>query len=155
MLNTDAELHRWQPQDVSTMIRSGQNTIIFLINNGGYTIEVEIHDGPYNVIKNWNYSASTMTEANAGLRRWNVRRSSRRRSAQPRNWRRTTLCFIEVIVHKDDTSKELLEWGTRVSAANSRAPNPQWPLAVPGCFQLMGSSALWFSLQPSWLFSSD
>ena len=35
------------------------------------------------------------------------------------------LCFIEVIVHKDDTSKELLEWGTRVSAANSRAPNPQ------------------------------
>ncbi|XP_074276961.1 pyruvate decarboxylase 2-like [Silene latifolia] len=23
------------------------------------------------------------------------------------------LCFIEVTVHKDDTSKELLEWGTR------------------------------------------
>ncbi|KAI7992248.1 hypothetical protein LOK49_LG12G00636, partial [Camellia lanceoleosa] len=31
-------------------------TIIFLINNGGYTIEVEIHDGPYNVIKNWKYT---------------------------------------------------------------------------------------------------
>lgn len=44
-------------QDISTMIRNGQNCIIFLINNGGYTIEVEIHDGPYNVIKNWNYSA--------------------------------------------------------------------------------------------------
>ncbi|WRX23528.1 Thiamine pyrophosphate enzyme [Theobroma cacao] len=44
-------------QDVSTMLRCGQNTIIFLINNGGYTIEVEIHDGPYNVIKNWNYTA--------------------------------------------------------------------------------------------------
>ena len=38
------------------MIRWGQNNIIFLINNGGYTIEVEIHDGPYNVIKNWNYT---------------------------------------------------------------------------------------------------
>lgn len=36
-----------------------------------------------------------------------------------------SLCFIEVIVHKDDTSKELLEWGSRVSAANSRPPNPQ------------------------------
>lgn len=35
------------------------------------------------------------------------------------------LCFIEVVVHKDDTSKELLEWGSRVSSANSRAPNPQ------------------------------
>ena len=36
-----------------------------------------------------------------------------------------SLCFIEVIVHKDDTSKELLEWGSRVCAANSRPPNPQ------------------------------
>ena len=35
------------------------------------------------------------------------------------------VCFIEVIVHKDDTSKELLEWGSRVSAANSRPSNPQ------------------------------
>ncbi|KAF5747635.1 Pyruvate decarboxylase isozyme 2 [Tripterygium wilfordii] len=43
-------------QDVSTMLRCEQRTIIFLINNGGYTIEVEIHDGPYNVIKNWNYT---------------------------------------------------------------------------------------------------
>lgn len=49
----------WQmtPQDVSTMITLKQNNIIFLINNGGYTIEVEIHDGPYNVIKNWDYTA--------------------------------------------------------------------------------------------------
>lgn len=38
------------------MIRCGQKNIIFLINNGGYTIEVEIHDGPYNVIKNWDYT---------------------------------------------------------------------------------------------------
>ena len=43
-------------QDVSTMLRCQQNSIIFLINNGGYTIEVEIPDGPYNVIKNWNYT---------------------------------------------------------------------------------------------------
>ncbi|XLR07683.1 hypothetical protein S83_035621, partial [Arachis hypogaea] len=43
------ELAKWYAQDTSTMIRSGQRSIIFLINNGGYTIEVEIHDGPYNV----------------------------------------------------------------------------------------------------------
>ena len=36
-----------------------------------------------------------------------------------------SLCFIEVFVHKDDTSKELLEWGSRVAAANGRPPNPQ------------------------------
>ncbi|CAN6576107.1 unnamed protein product [Malus baccata var. baccata] len=39
--------------------------------------------------------------------------------------KKDSLCFIEVICHKDDTSKELLEWGSRVSAANSRPPNPQ------------------------------
>jgi pyruvate decarboxylase len=37
------------------MMRYKLNPVIFLINNGGYTIEVEIHDGPYNVIKNWDY----------------------------------------------------------------------------------------------------
>lgn len=36
-----------------------------------------------------------------------------------------SFCFIEVIIHKDDTSKELLEWGSRVAHANSRPPNPQ------------------------------
>ncbi|KAL7199630.1 hypothetical protein ACSBR2_021840 [Camellia fascicularis] len=35
------------------------------------------------------------------------------------------LCFIEVIVYKDDTTKELLEWGSRISAANSCPLNPQ------------------------------
>lgn len=43
-------------QEVSTMLRCEQNGIIFLINNGGYTTEVEIHDGLYNVIKNWDYA---------------------------------------------------------------------------------------------------
>lgn len=43
-------------QEISTMLRNKQKNIIFLINNGGYTIEVEIHDGPYNVIKNWDYT---------------------------------------------------------------------------------------------------
>ncbi len=37
------------------MIRRKLPVIIFLINNHGYTIEVEIHDGPYNNIKNWGY----------------------------------------------------------------------------------------------------
>ncbi|KAJ8551046.1 hypothetical protein K7X08_000416 [Anisodus acutangulus] len=65
-------------QDISTMLRCGQRTIIFLINNGGYTIEVEIHDGPYNVIKNWNYTGSmqsTTEKENVGQLRLIVKRS--------------------------------------------------------------------------------
>ena len=43
-------------QEVAQMIRQKLPVIIFLINNRGYTIEVEIHDGPYNNIKNWDYA---------------------------------------------------------------------------------------------------
>ena len=38
------------------MIRLKLPVIIFLMNNHGYTIEVEIHDGPYNNVKNWDYA---------------------------------------------------------------------------------------------------
>ena len=47
------------------MIRYETNPIIFLLNNRGYTIEVEIHDGPYNNIKNWDY-AGLVEVFNAG-----------------------------------------------------------------------------------------
>ncbi|CAA6656892.1 unnamed protein product [Spirodela intermedia] len=116
-------------QDISTMLRCGQNSIIFLINNGGYTIEVEIHDGPYNVIKNWNYTALVDAIHNGDGKCWTtkVRCEEELKEAieTATGTKRECLCFIEVILHKDDTSKELLEWGSRVSAANSRPPNPQ------------------------------
>ncbi|KAJ3682847.1 hypothetical protein LUZ60_013074 [Juncus effusus] len=115
-------------QDVSTMIRAGQNPIIFLINNGGYTIEVEIHDGPYNVIKNWNYTGLIEAIHNGDGKCWTSRVRCEEEltgAIETAMEKKDSFCFIEVIVHKDDTSKELLEWGSRVSAANSRPPNPQ------------------------------
>ncbi|KAL6142301.1 hypothetical protein ACLB2K_060584 [Fragaria x ananassa] len=116
-------------QDVSTMIRNGQRTIIFLINNGGYTIEVEIHDGPYNVIKNWNYTGLVDAIHNGEGKCWTTKVRCEEELIEAietaNGPKKDRLCFIEVIVHKDDTSKELLEWGSRVSAANSRPPNPQ------------------------------
>ncbi|KAL2330711.1 hypothetical protein Fmac_018292 [Flemingia macrophylla] len=116
-------------QEVSTMLRCGQKTIIFLINNGGYTIEVEIHDGPYNVIKNWNYAGLVDAIHNGEGKCWTTKVFCEEELvdaiAIATGPKKDSLCFIEVIVHKDDTSKELLEWGSRVSAANSRPPNPQ------------------------------
>lgn len=116
-------------QDISTMIRNGQRTIIFLINNGGYTIEVEIHDGPYNVIKNWDYTGLVNAIHNGEGKCWTakVRTEDELTAAiaTATGEQKDSLCFIEVFVHKDDTSKELLEWGSRVSAANGRPPNPQ------------------------------
>ncbi|GAB4857351.1 Pyruvate decarboxylase 3 [Ancistrocladus abbreviatus] len=116
-------------QDLSTMLRCGQNAIIFLINNGGYTIEVEIHDGPYNVIKNWNYTAFVEAIRNGEGKCWTAKVRCEEELVQAietaTSSEKDSLCFVEVILHKDDTSKELLEWGSRVSAANSRPPNPQ------------------------------
>ncbi|XP_062016206.1 pyruvate decarboxylase 2-like isoform X1 [Rosa rugosa] len=116
-------------QDVSTMIRCNQKSIIFLINNGGYTIEVEIHDGPYNVIKNWNYTglvdAIHNGEGNCWTTKVRTEEDLTEAIATATGDKKDCLCFIEVIVHRDDTSKELLEWGSRVSSANSRPPNPQ------------------------------
>lgn len=111
------------------MIRAEQNSIIFLINNGGYTIEVEIHDGPYNVIKNWNYTGLVDAIHNGEGKCWTAKvrceAELKEAIATALGSKKDCLCFIEVVVHKDDTSKELLEWGSRVSAANSRAPSPQ------------------------------
>uniref|UniRef100_M8B9R4 pyruvate decarboxylase n=1 Tax=Aegilops tauschii TaxID=37682 RepID=M8B9R4_AEGTA len=116
-------------QDVSTMLRCGQNSIIFLINNGGYTIEVEIHDGPYNVIKNWNYTGLVDAIHNGEGNCWTTKVTCEEELTAAIETatgdKKDCLCFIEVVAHKDDTSKELLEWGSRVSAANSRPPNPQ------------------------------
>ncbi|MCL7050000.1 hypothetical protein MKW94_007165 [Papaver nudicaule] len=116
-------------QDVSTMIRCGQKTIIFLVNNGGYTIEVEIHDGPYNVIKNWNYTKFVDAIHNGEGKCWTTKVKTEEELieaiSKATGEEKDSFCFIEVLVHKDDTSKELLEWGSRVSAANSRPPNPQ------------------------------
>eukprot|EP00850_Spirogloea_muscicola_P014576 SM000105S13921 [mRNA] locus=s105:329101:332909:- [translate_table: standard] len=115
-------------QDVSTMIKNNQRTIIFLINNGGYTIEVEIHDGPYNVVKNWNYAAVIDAFCNGEGKCWTAQVRTEQQlvdSMKTAQEKADHLCFIEVICHKDDTSRDLLEWGSRVSAANSRPPNPQ------------------------------
>ncbi|CAM6067747.1 unnamed protein product [Sphagnum tenellum] len=115
-------------QEVSTMIRYGQHSIIFLLNNGGYTIEVEIHDGPYNIIKDWNYTGvvEAFQNGEGKLLTYKVRTEEdliEAISAAERE--KDSLCFIEVFLYKHDTSKELLEWGSRVAAANSRPPNPQ------------------------------
>ncbi|KAL8109506.1 hypothetical protein AgCh_025565 [Apium graveolens] len=98
-------------------------------DNGGCTIKVEIHDGPYNMIKNWNYTALVDAIHNGEGKCWTTKVGCEEdlveaiETATGEN--KYCLCFIEVICHKDDTSKELLEWGSRVSAANSRPPHRQ------------------------------
>ncbi|KAM6576418.1 hypothetical protein CsatB_028255 [Cannabis sativa] len=113
-------------QEVSTMLRCGQNSIIFLINNGGYTIEEVIHEGSYNVIKNWNYTALVDAINNGEHKCWTTKVSCEEELVEAMKMateeKRECLCFIEVLVHKDDTSKELVEFCLRTSLFTSRSP---------------------------------
>ena len=111
-------------QEVSVMIRYGVNPIIFLINNKGYTIEVEIHDGIYNVIKNWDYKklieAFNADDGNALCLKASTEDEMVDCVKQAKA-HTEGVSFIELIIDKDDCSRELLEWGSRVATANGRA----------------------------------
>jgi pyruvate decarboxylase len=109
-------------QEVSTMIRYGLKPIIFVMNNCGYTIEVEIHDGPYNVINHWNYADLVKAFNAADGKGWGCRVATEGEAedAIKKALSHDGLSLIEVMLDKDDCSKDLLEWGARVAANNSR-----------------------------------
>ena len=111
-------------QEISTMIRYRLNPIIFLINNRGYTIEVEIHDGPYNNIKNWKYSELVdvfNAEDGNGIS-FKVDTEGELRDAIKKSVKHKGLSLIEITIDRDDCSKELLEWGSKVAFNNAREP---------------------------------
>lgn len=111
-------------QELSTMIRYGYKPIIFLMNNGAYTIEVQIHDGPYNVINHWHYAdlVNVFNGKNGKARAFKAPTHQALLDAIQEAKQADTLCFIEVILDKDDCNKNLLAWGARVAAYNSRPP---------------------------------
>ncbi len=113
-------------QEISTIIRYGLKPIIFVMNNGGYTIEVEIHDGPYNAIKNWNYADLVKVFNADDGHGWGYRVTTEggAEEAIKKALSHDGLSLIEVVLDRDDCSRDLLEWGARVAANNSRPPRP-------------------------------
>ena len=111
-------------QELSTMIRYRTNPIVFLINNRGYTIEVEIHDGPYNNVKNWDYAGLVdVFNANDG-NGWSARVATEGEldEAIATALAHDGPCLIEAIVDRDDCNKKLLRWGNRVARNTGREP---------------------------------
>jgi pyruvate decarboxylase/indolepyruvate decarboxylase len=112
-------------QEVANMIRHGRRTLIFLVNNRGYVIESEIHDGPYNYIKNWDY-AGLMAAWNAddghGLGLKATTGAELARAIETAHRHEGGPVLIECQIAHDDCSPQLLKWGTRVALANERPP---------------------------------
>jgi len=112
-------------QEVCQMVRLNLPVVIFLVNNRGYTIEVEIHDGPYNNVKNWDY-AGIMSVFNAtdgdgrGFRATNGKELAA--AIKKALAHETGPTLIECTIDRDDCTKQLMEWGSRVAAANGRPP---------------------------------
>ncbi|KAK3400762.1 pyruvate decarboxylase [Sordaria brevicollis] len=112
-------------QEVSQMVRYKVPITILLINNRGYTIEVEIHDGSYNKIKNWDYAKlveafnSTDGQAKGLLANTAGELADAIKVAEAHKEGPT---LIECTIDQDDCSKELITWGHYVAAANARPP---------------------------------
>lgn len=112
-------------QEVSQMVRYKVPITILLVNNRGYTIEVEIHDGSYNRIKNWDYAALVRAfngdDGKAqGLAANTGGELAKAIKLAGENHEGPTL--IECAIHQDDCSKELITWGHYVAKANARPP---------------------------------
>ncbi|MFM7882320.1 MAG: alpha-keto acid decarboxylase family protein [Microcystis panniformis] len=110
-------------QEVAQMIRQKLPIIIFLVNNHGYTIEVEIHDGPYNNIKNWDYAGlikvfNAEDGAGQGLLATTAGELAQAIEVALENREGPTL--IECVIDRDDATADLISWGRAVAAANDR-----------------------------------
>lgn len=110
-------------QEVAQMIRQKLPIIIFLVNNHGYTIEVEIHDGPYNNIKNWDYAGlikvfNAEDGAGQGLLATTAGELAQAIEVALENREGPTL--IECVIDRDDATADLISWGRAVAVANAR-----------------------------------
>ena len=112
-------------QEIANMIRYQVNPIIFIMNNGGYTIESEIHDGAYNTIKNWQYSELIKIFNAEEGHAWGCQVKTEGELTDAIQYALANadqLCFIEVVLDRNDCNKNLLEWGAHVAANNSNLP---------------------------------
>ncbi|WP_049577917.1 alpha-keto acid decarboxylase family protein [Streptomyces sp. SBT349] len=110
-------------QELANLIRYEREVLVILVNNRGYVVESEIHEGAYNYFKNWDYAglvttfnaddgnglgltATTADELTSAMSR------ARDHSGGP--------VLIEARIEHDDCSAELIEWGAKVAHANAR-----------------------------------
>nr|4ZP1_A Chain A, Pyruvate decarboxylase [Zymomonas mobilis]4ZP1_B Chain B, Pyruvate decarboxylase [Zymomonas mobilis]4ZP1_C Chain C, Pyruvate decarboxylase [Zymomonas mobilis]4ZP1_D Chain D, Pyruvate decarboxylase [Zymomonas mobilis] len=116
-------------QEVAQMVRLKLPVIIFLINNYGYTIAVMIHDGPYNNIKNWDYAGlMEVFNGNGGYDSGAGKGLKAKTGGELAEAIKVALAntdgptLIECFIGREDCTEELVKWGKRVAAANSRKP---------------------------------
>jgi len=117
-------------QELSTVLRHGYKPLIFLINNGGYTIERTIlgKDDSYNDIANWRYAELPHAFAREATFETAVVRTNDELRAvldSPHD----ELLFVEVVIDKDDAPELLIMSGHELAET---VYGPRGPQHEPG-----------------------
>lgn len=100
-------------QELSTIIRHGQNPIIFLMNNDGYTIERMILEGPYNDLHMWQYHLLPQV-FNGGWGCVVQTEGELEDALHKAHHNPETLAFIEVRLDRWDCSESLQKLGKKL-----------------------------------------
>ncbi|NMH98735.1 alpha-keto acid decarboxylase family protein [Pseudonocardia acidicola] len=113
-------------QEVSTMLRHDLKPIIFLINNGGYTIERTIcgKDGKFNDIANWSYAdLPKVLHPGTNARTFVVKTAAELQAALavPHDG----MIFIEAIMDKYDVPPAALASGHKMAEVDYGPRGPQ------------------------------
>lgn len=108
-------------QELSTIMRYGVNPIVLLSNNGSYTIESEIHDGPYNRIQQWDWcKVAQGMDVSGNLRAFKVTTEEEVAAAlQEAVQLKANTVLIECILDPGDCSVEVLTMGKLMANTNA------------------------------------
>jgi TPP-dependent 2-oxoacid decarboxylase len=110
-------------QELATLLHGGHTPVIFLINNGGYTVEraIQSPDAAYQDVTSWNWTAlarafapdipSTSRTVSTGAE---LQHALHEAASSP-----DRLQLIEVVVPRMDTPRILTELAAGLAAANS------------------------------------
>lgn len=92
-------------QELGSMLRDGQQPIIFLINNDGYTVERAIHGAEqrYNDIAQWNWTALPQAlSQQCAAQSWRVSETVQLDAVMEQLMRNRRLSLVEVVMDKQD-----------------------------------------------------
>lgn len=107
-------------QEISTVIRHKLSPVVFLINNDGYTIERVIHGSRmiYNDIQPWNYSELPKVFGNNAFSTKVHTEKELDQALKQVDENRDKMCFIELVMDKDDCPENLAKLGKACEAKN-------------------------------------
>ncbi|CCG87917.1 alpha-keto acid decarboxylase family protein [Erwinia piriflorinigrans] len=109
-------------QELGSMLRDGQNPVIFLLNNDGYTVERAIHGAQqrYNDIAHWDWTRLPQTlDIDSHAQSWRVTHTAQLREIMQRLEQSELLSLVEVVLSRLDVPPLLASVSRALNQRNS------------------------------------